>query len=84
MCRAMVDAKKKVVQTELEISDYEILASVAKSKNMTIKEAANEALRSWTSASADLNEDPLFRLKPVKFKTKVRADEIEAFLYKKR
>lgn len=80
----MSNVRKKVVQTELELSDYETLLSVAKSKSMTIKEAAKEALRSWTAASTDLKDDPLFRLKPVKFKVKVRSDEIEAFLYKKR
>jgi len=80
----MSDAKKKVVQTELELRDYECLARVAKSKSMTIKEAAKEALRSWAASSVDLNNDPLFRLKPVRFKTKVKSDEIEAFLYGKR
>lgn len=79
----MSDSKKKVVQTELELSDYESLARVAKSKSMTIKEAAKEALRSWAVSSVDLNNDPLFRLKPVKFKIKLKSDQIEAFLYKK-
>lgn len=76
--------KKKVVQTELELDDYETLLSLAKSKRMTIKEATREALRSWTAEATDLANDPLFRLKPVEFKIKVRSDEIEAFLYKKR
>ena len=80
----MSNAKRKVVQTELDRSDYEFLVSVAKSKSMTLKEAAKEALRSWAASSSDLNKDPLFRLKPVKFKVKVRADEIEAFLYKRK
>lgn len=80
----MSDGKKKVVQTELELSDYETLVGLAKSKNMTLKEVAREALRLWTASSTDLKEDPLFRLKPVKFKVKVRSDEIEAFLYKRK
>lgn len=80
----MSNVKKKVVQTELELSDYETLVSVAKGKSMTLKQAAKEALRSWAASSIDLNEDPLFRLKPVKFKVKVRSDEIEAFLYKRK
>jgi hypothetical protein len=80
----MSNVKKKVVQTELELSDYETLLSVARSRSMTLKEAAKEALRSWTASSTDLNKDPLFRLKPVKFKVKVRSDEIEAFLYKRK
>lgn len=75
---------KKVVQTELEESDYEELARLATSKNMTIKEAAREALRSWSVSNADLSEDPLFKLKPVEFKMKVKSDKIEAFLYKRK
>jgi hypothetical protein len=76
--------KKKVVQTELEAGDYETLLSLAIRKNMTIKEAAREALRSWAASTIDLTEDPLFKLKPVEFKVKVRSNEIEAFLYKKK
>ena len=76
--------KKKVVQTEIDQDDYETLQSLAKKRNMTIKEATREALRSWTASNADLTEDPLFKLKPVGFKVKVRADEIETFLYKRK
>ncbi len=78
------ERKKKEVQTELEAGDYETLLSLARRKNMTIKEAAREALRSWAASTIDLTEDPLFKLKPVEFKVKVRSNEIEAFLYKKR
>ncbi len=76
--------KKKVVQTEIEIGDYEALVSLAKTKNMTIKQVAREALRSWTASATDLSKDPLFRLKPVKFKVKVSSNDIEAFLYKRK
>ncbi len=75
---------KKVVQTELEQGDYETLLNLAKSRNMTIKEAAREALRWWSASMADLTNDPLFKLKPVEFKVKVRSDQIETFLYKRR
>ena len=77
----MPEVRKKVVQTELEPADYETLLNLAKRKNMTIKEVAREALRSWNASNTDLSEDSLFKLKPVKFKVKVRADEIEDFLY---
>lgn len=76
-----MDSIKKVVQTELDASDYEILLNVARKKNMTIKEAVREALRSWNASNSDLSEDSLFQLKPVAFKIKVRSDEIESFLY---
>lgn len=80
----MPSGRMKVVQTELESSDYETLVNLAKSKNMTIKEAAREALRWWAASVTDLAKDSLFTLEPVKFKVKVRSDEIEALLYKKR
>ncbi len=73
----MPEGKKKVVQTELEQADYEILLNLAKRKNMTIKEAAREALRRWSASVTDLTNDPLFKLKPVEFKVKVRSDQIE-------
>ena len=76
--------KRKVVQTELEQDDYETLLSLAKRKNITIKEAAREALRLWSTSVSDLSEDSLFKLKPVEFKVKVRSDEIEDFLYKRK
>jgi len=82
MC--MPQGKRKVVQTELEPSDYATLLSLAKSKNMTIKEATREALRLWSISVSDLSQDPLFKLKPVKFKVKVKSDEIEAFLYERK
>jgi hypothetical protein len=78
------DRKKKVVQTELEAGDYETLLGIARRKNMTIKEAAREALRSWAASTTDLTEDPLFKLKPIEFKVKVRSNEIEDFLYKRK
>lgn len=74
--------KKKVVQTELDEGDYEILLSSAKSRKLTIKEAARDALRMWSSSVADLTNDPFFKLKPVEFKVKVRSDALETFLYK--
>lgn len=80
----MSERRKRVVQTELDLGDYEALAGVALRKNMTIKEATREALRWWSVSNADLADDPLFRLKPVKFRTSVKSDEIDSFLYGKR
>jgi hypothetical protein len=77
----MPAVRKKVVQTELEPAEYETLLNLAKRKNMTIKEAAREALRYWNASNTDLSEDSLFRLKPVKFKIKVASNDIEHFLY---
>jgi hypothetical protein len=76
--------KRRVVQTELDLDDYEALAALARRKNLTIKEAAREALRWWNASNADLADDPLFKLVPVRFKSKIRSEEIDSFLYGKR
>lgn len=74
-------ASKKVVQTELGEDEYEVLSTIAKREGLTIKEAARRALLEWSTSALDLKQDPLFRLKPVKFKVKVYASEIDRFLY---
>ena len=74
-------AAKKVVQTELGEKEYEILSSVAKREGLTIKEAVRRALLEWSMSGLDLKQDPLFRLKPVRFRGKIRASEIDRFLY---
>ena len=79
----MPGKNKRVVQTELELRDYEALANLARSKKKTIKEAAREELKWWSVSLEDEGDDPLFKLKPVQFKTNVRSDEIEAYLYKR-
>lgn len=76
--------KEKVVQTELTQEEYNLLVSAAKEKALSIKEAAKRAIVEWGLAAADLSRDPLFRLKPVKFRKSVRADQIEEFLYRGR
>lgn len=72
----------KVVQTELARGEYEALVSAAKARNLTIKEAAKEALMKWTLSETDPSQDPIFRLRPVDFKTRVKASELEKFLYR--
>ena len=39
----MPQEKRRVVQTELELGDYEAFCNLAKGKSMTIKEAVREA-----------------------------------------
>jgi hypothetical protein len=74
-------AAKKVVQTELGEEEYEALSSVAKKEGLTIKEAARRALLEWSISGLDLKQDPLFRLKPIKFRERIRSSEIDLFLY---
>ncbi len=70
-----------MVQTELGEDEYEVLSAVAKREGLTIKEAARRALLEWSVSSLDLKEDSIFRLKPVKFREKIKASEIDQFLY---
>ncbi len=70
-----------MVQTELGEREYDLLSEVAKKEGLTIKEAARRALLDWSMSGMDLKNDPLFRLKPVKFKRKIRSSEIDRFLY---
>jgi hypothetical protein len=74
-------ATKKVVQTELGEREYDLLSEVAKKEGLTIKEAARRALLEWSVSGLDLKNDPLFRLKPVRFKQKIESSEIDRFLY---
>ncbi len=74
-------AAKKVVQTQLGEREYELLSEVAKREGLTIKEAARRALLEWSMSGLELKDDPLFRLKPVKFREKIKASQIDRFLY---
>ncbi len=71
----------KVVQIELSNSEYEALAQTAKSLKLTIKQAVKEALKEWTVAKCDLSSDPLFSIRPAKFRVKIRADRLDEYLY---
>jgi hypothetical protein len=74
-------ATKKVVQTELGEREYDLLSDVAKREGLTIKEAARRALLDWSMRGVELKYDPLFRLKPVRFKQKIQRSRIDRFLY---
>jgi len=74
-------AAKKVVQTELGEDEYEVLSAIAKREGLTIKEAARKAILEWSMSGIDLKQDPLFLLKPIRFREKIRSSEIDRFLY---
>jgi hypothetical protein len=48
---------------------------------LKIKEAARKTLSEWSVSELDLRQDPLFRLKPVRFRKKVLVSEIDRLLY---
>ena len=70
-----------MVQTELGRQEYDLLSEVAKKEGLTIKQAARLALLDWSTSRMDLKNDPLFRLKPVRFKQKINSSEIDRLLY---
>ena len=74
-------ATKKVVQTELGEKEYDLLSDVAKKEGLTIKEAARRALLEWSTSAMELKDDPLFKLRPVRFKKRIKSSEIDRFLY---
>ena len=74
-------AGRKVVQTDLGEKEYEMLSATARDKGLTIKDAARKALVDWSISELDLRKDPLFQLKPVRFKEKIRVSEIDKLLY---
>ena len=77
----MASTGKKVVQTELDSKEYEILSSFAKQHGLTIKEAARKAILEHSISGLDLENDPFFKLKPVPFKTRIKNSEIDRVLY---
>jgi hypothetical protein len=48
---------------------------------LKVKEAARKTLSEWSVSELDLRQDPLFQLKPVRFKMKIRVSEIDRLLY---
>jgi len=48
---------------------------------LKIKEAARKTRSAWSVSELDLRQDPLFQLKPVRFKKKIQTSEIDKLLY---
>ncbi len=51
---------------------------------MKIEEAARKTLSEWSVSEQDIRKDPLFQLKRVRFKRKIRVSEIDRLLYSPR
>ena len=67
----------KVVQTQVSDTEYALLASYAKSRNKTIKEAVREAIRGLAARESIDPDDPLFSAFPVRKKRGRHADASE-------
>ncbi len=74
-------AEKKVVQTELEVKEYEVLRRVVEKRGLTIKQGLREAIRQWIAMQASLEEDPLFKVKPVKTGVETDSSNLDRSLY---
>ncbi len=74
-------SEKKVVQTELEEKEYEILRKVVEKKKLTIKEGLREAIHQWVAMQTSLEDDPLFKVKPVKTGVKTDSSNLDSALY---
>lgn len=72
----------KVVQTEVESSEYEMLEKILKKRRMTIKEAVREAIVNWIGLQTPISEDPLFKLEPAKTGVKTDSSRIDELLYR--
>jgi hypothetical protein len=74
----------KVVQTEVDPTEYEVLEKIVRKRQMTIKEAVREAVASWIGLQTPLEEDPLFKLKPVRTGVKTDSSKLDDALYGRR
>ena len=76
-------AGKKIVQTELEMKEYEALRKVVERRGLTIKQGLREAIQQWIATQIPLEEDPLFKVKPVKTGVKTDSSNLDRALYRK-
>ena len=74
-------AEKKVVQTELEMKEYEALRRVVEKMGLTIKQGLREAVQQWVAMQSSLEEDPLFKVRPVKTGVKTDSSNLDRTLY---
>jgi len=74
----------KVVQTEVDPSEYAILENIVRKRGMTIKEAVREAIESWVGLQTPLEEDPLFKLKPARTGVRTDSSKLDEVLYGRR
>ncbi|HKZ64010.1 MAG TPA: hypothetical protein VJ400_06170 [Thermoplasmata archaeon] len=73
----------KVVQTELNETEYSLLAAYAKANRVTIKDATRLAIRRLTVREDVDPNDPLFRMFPLTRKGRFTdgSDRHDAYLY---
>jgi len=73
--------RSKIVQTELVEKEYELFQKVVKKKKLTIKQGLREAIQQWMSTQIPVEDDPLFKIKPVKTGVKTDSSKLDKALY---
>ena len=74
-------AERKVVQTELEPKEYEMLRRAVKKRGLTIKQGLREAIHQWVATQTPIEEDPIFKVKPVKTGVRTDSSNLDRTLY---
>lgn len=72
--------RRREAHTNLGKKEYEMFSAATRDEGLTVKEAGRKALVE-TVSELDLRQDPLFQLKPARFREKVRVPGIDKRLY---
>ena len=72
---------RKVVQTELEEAEYELLKKTVEKRGISLKKGLREAVNQWVTTQIPVSEDPLFKIKPVKTGIKTDSSSLDKSLY---
>jgi len=73
--------RSKNVQTELAAKEYELLQKAVKKRKITIKQGLRDAIQQWISTQIAVEDDPLFKIKPVKTHVKTDSSKLDKALY---
>ena len=73
--------RKKVVQTEIEMNEYEALRRVVEKRGLTIKQGLREAIQQWVAMQSSFEEDPIFKVRAVKTGVKTNSSNLDRTLY---
>ena len=73
--------RSKIVQTELVEKVYELFQKAVKKRKITIKQGLRDAIQQWISTQIAVEDDPLFKIKPVKTYVKTDSSKLDKALY---
>ena len=74
--------KERVVQTELPEQEYELLREVVRRRKLSIKEGLKEAIRQWINVQIPIEDDPLFKVSPVRTGVSTDSANLDERLYR--